>query len=176
MTGETEFIVIGTQAILGHHANAPAPLPLSVEANLYASRRPCLSDEIDGNLSRGSRFGITFGYVTDGLSPETATLPEGRQYRLTGIPNASTGGAAGWCIDVHDIAIAKYVAGRKQALRYNGELWTAGFLDSATVTHRLATTELDGEQQTRIAAAARHHQATHRAAAACTGPTPNGRR
>ena len=74
LTNETDFIIIGSQAILGRHPNAPAPLLVSMEADIYARNRPDLSDDIDGNLGRGSRFDQTFGYHADGVSPTTATL------------------------------------------------------------------------------------------------------
>ena len=165
VTGEREFIVIGSQAILGQYPDAPAPLLISMEADLYPVGRPDLSEEIEGSLGRESRFDETFGYHADGVSPETATLPDGWEHRLTEIRNTNTGGAAGWCIDVHDLAIAKYAAGREKDLRYNRELWTAGFLDAETIAHRLATTELDEEHRTRIAATIRRHQARPGAAA-----------
>ena len=74
LTNETDFIIIGSQAILGRHPNAPAPLLVSMEADIYARNRPDLSDDIDGNLGRGSRFDQTFGYHADGVSPTTAIL------------------------------------------------------------------------------------------------------
>ena len=158
VTGEREFIIIGSQAILGKHPNAPAPLLISMEADLYVPNRPELSDDIDGSLGVDSRFDITFGYHADGVSADTATLPEGWKGRLTKIQNPNTRGATGWCLDVHDIAIAKYVAGREKDQRYNKELWAAGLLDPATIAHRLATTDLDDERRKQIAAAIRYHQ------------------
>ncbi|MCE2476106.1 MAG: hypothetical protein J4F47_11235 [Alphaproteobacteria bacterium] len=122
VTGEHEFIIIGSQAILGQYPNAPAPLLISREADLYPRHRPELSIEIEGSLGSGSRFDKTFTYHADGVSPTTATLPEGWERRLTKIQNPNTKGATGWCIDVHDIAIAKYVAGREKDQRYNKEL------------------------------------------------------
>ena len=35
VTGENEFIVVGSQAILGQYPDAPAPLLISMEADLY---------------------------------------------------------------------------------------------------------------------------------------------
>ena len=151
VTGEDEFIVIGSQAILGQYPDAPASLLLSMEADRYAVNRPDLSDLIEGSLGRESRFDMTFGYHADGVSPETATLPEGWNDRLTGIRNASTNGAAGWCLDAHDIAIAKYVAGREKDLRYTAELWKAGSIEPATLDRRLQETALKPRVRTLVA-------------------------
>ena len=49
-------------------------------------------------------FDRTHGYHTDGVSPTTASLPDGWENRLTPICNPNTNGATGWCIEVHDIA------------------------------------------------------------------------
>ena len=110
ITKETEFIIIGSQAILGQYPNAPEPLLVSMEADLYPPERPELSDFIDGAIGRDTQFDSTFGYHADRVSPNTATLPAEWGDRLTPIQNANTNGATGWCIEVHDIAIAKYAA------------------------------------------------------------------
>ena len=43
LTGETGFIVIGSQAILGRFPDAPKELRQSMEADLYPRFRPDLS-------------------------------------------------------------------------------------------------------------------------------------
>ena len=164
LTNETDFIIIGSQAILGRHPNAPAPLLVSMEADIYARNRPDLSDDIDGNLGRGSRFDQTFGYHADGVSPTTATLPKGWDTRLSPIRNANTRGATGWCIDTHDLAIAKYVAGREKDLAYNATLWERGLLNPTTIAARLQDTPLDPDHRERIARTIRHQQAAAHAA------------
>ena len=128
LTNETDFIIIGSQAILGRHPNAPAPLLVSMEADIYARNRPDLSDDIDGNLGRGSRFDQTFGYHADGVSPTTAILiAKGCETRLSPIRNANTRGATDCSIAYpRDLAIAKYVAGREKDLAYNATLWDKG--------------------------------------------------
>ena len=50
VTAETEFIVIGSQAILGPFPDAPRVLRQSMEADLYPRYRPELSDLIEGSL------------------------------------------------------------------------------------------------------------------------------
>ncbi len=114
VTNEQHFIIIGSQASFGQYPDAPDSLLMSLEVDIYPLARPELSDAIDGSLGPGSPFDNTFGYHADGVGPDTATLPEGWTNRLTSICNKNTNGATGWCIDVHDIAIAKYAAGRKK--------------------------------------------------------------
>ena len=169
ITKERHFIIIGSQSVLGQYPNAPAPLLLSMEADLNPPARVELSELIEGNIGRDSRFDDIYGYDADGVSPTTASLPKGWADRLTPICNANSNGATGWCIDVHDIAIAKYAAGREKDLRYNSELWEAGYLDSETLAQRLRDTELKPTDQSRdrIEATIRRHRHLH-----VTGPRP----
>ncbi len=118
VTGETEFIVIGSQAILGPFPDAPRELRKSMEADLYPKYRPDLSAEIEGSLGRYSQFDQTYGYFADGVSPDTATLPEGWDQRLVQISNENTRGAVGWCLEQHDLAYSKLAAGREKDLAF----------------------------------------------------------
>ena len=163
ITKQTEFIIIGSQAILGQYPNAPAELLISMEADLYSPARPELSDFIDGAIGRDTRFDDTHGYHADGVSPTTATLPAGWGDRLTPIRNANTNSATGWCIEAHDIAIAKYAAGREKDLRYNADLWEAGLLDPDTLDERLRNTELKPTDKPRewIEGTIRRHRPLH---------------
>ena len=117
-TGETEFIVIGSQAILGCHPDAPRVLRQSMELDVYPKLRPDLSPDIEGSLGRYSQFDTTFGYHADGVSPNTATLPAGWEERLEKVCNENTSGATGWCLDPHDIAFSKLAARREKDIAY----------------------------------------------------------
>jgi hypothetical protein len=118
VTGETEFIVIGSQSILGKHPDAPRVLRESMEADLYPRHQPKLAEEIEGSLGRYSPFDQTFGYYADGVSPETATLPPSWEERLIKLTNANTDGAIGWCLEPHDLAYSKLAARRPKDLAF----------------------------------------------------------
>jgi hypothetical protein len=122
ITGETEFIVIGSQSILGPHPDAPRVLRQSMEADLYPKGRPDLSPLIEGSLGELSQFHHTFGYHADGVSPTTATLPPGWDTRLVKLTNENTGGAIGWCLEPHDLAFSKLAARREKDLAFVAEL------------------------------------------------------
>jgi hypothetical protein len=74
-SGETELIVVGSQAILGSFPNAPESMLRSMEADLYPLRHPEKADEIEGSLGDGSWFHRTHGYYAHAVGPETATAP-----------------------------------------------------------------------------------------------------
>ena len=118
VTGELEFVVIGSQSILGPFPDAPRVLRESLEADLYPRARPELAELIEGSLGRYSQFNLTFGYYADGVSPTTATLPKGWEERLVKLANENTGGAIGWCLEPHDLAFSKLVARREKDLAF----------------------------------------------------------
>ena len=163
VTRQDNLIVIGSQAILGEHPNAPEALLVSMEADIYAPAAPELSDDIDGALGRDSLFDKTHGYHADGVSPSTASLPAGWNERLIPICNANTNGATGWCIETHDIAIAKYAAGRDKDLRYTSDLWENALLDPRTLEERLRDTRLKATDKPRgwIESTIRRQRALH---------------
>ena len=117
-TGETEFIVIGSQAILGRHPDAPRVLRESIEADVYPKLRPDLSPDLAGNLGELSLFHQTHGIWVDGVEPTTATLPAGWELQLVKVENENTNGAIGWCLDPHDLAYSKLAARREKDIAF----------------------------------------------------------
>ncbi|MBF0374588.1 MAG: hypothetical protein HQL39_14390 [Alphaproteobacteria bacterium] len=114
ITGEAEFVVVGSTAILAQFPNAPAGLVMSQEADLYPVSHPELGDLIEGTIGRDSPFHGTFGYYADAVGPETAKLPRDWRSRAIRLAGPATGGATAWCPEVHDLAAAKLVAGREK--------------------------------------------------------------
>jgi len=62
IANEREFVVIGSQAVLGQFPEAPDALLASIEADLYPRHAPDKSDLIDGAIGELSAFHQTFGY------------------------------------------------------------------------------------------------------------------
>jgi hypothetical protein len=143
IAGTGELVIIGSQAILGQFPEAPAVLLRSMEADLYPLSRPELADKVDGAIGEGSQFHQTHGYYVQGVGPDTATLPRGWQRRLVRIENPNTGGIAGLCLEAHDLAISKYVAGREKDLEFTRELARHKMTDKETLLARAAVTRLD---------------------------------
>src|SRR5258706_7717045 len=69
---EDDFVVIGSQALLGSRPDADGELVVSMELDLYPMKAPDKADLIDGALGDGSRFQQTYGYYAHGVGPETA--------------------------------------------------------------------------------------------------------
>lgn len=109
VTGEKDLVVIGSQAVLGSFATPPDELLVSIEADLYPMRRPDLADKIDGAIGEGSQFNDTYGYYAHGVGPETAQAPAGWEGRLVPFCPPDAEGATGWCLEMHDLVLAKAV-------------------------------------------------------------------
>lgn len=141
---EQELIVLGSQAVLGSWPDAPAPMRVSMEADMYPRHRPELADLIDGTIGELSPFHQTFGYYAHGVGPKLARLPSGWQGRLVPVRNENTLGATGWCLELHDLLVSKLVAGREKDLAFVQTAVEHGRVDLSLLEERLAATELDG--------------------------------
>lgn len=77
VTRDREFILFGSQAILGYMKNPPDALLKSMEADVYPRTYPQTQMMIFPALGRGSKFHDKHGYYADSVTPELATFPEG---------------------------------------------------------------------------------------------------
>jgi hypothetical protein len=141
---DTEIVIIGSQAILGQFPDAPVALLASMEADVYPRNAHDRADMIDGSIGEGSPFHELYGYYAQGVGPETATLPRGWQRRLIRVRNANTRGVTGLCLEVHDLAISKYVAGREKDLEFVRELAKHGMTSQRTLLTRSRATKIGG--------------------------------
>lgn len=112
VTDQYEFIIVGSQSILGSVPNPEPVFTMSAEADIYPLQAPELAEKIDGALGEGSRFHDTNGYYAQGVGPETAILPGGWMNRVHRVQNAATNGRVGYCLDVMDLFMSKAAAGR----------------------------------------------------------------
>jgi len=146
ISNEREFVVIGSQAVLGQFPNAPDALLVSVEVDVYPQHAPEKSDLIDGAIGELSTFHQTFGYYAHGVDETTATLPSGWAERLIPVHNENTGGATGWCLEVHDLAISKLAAGRERDIDFLQVLVREGMVDVNVLRDRLGTLVLPNDR------------------------------
>lgn len=145
IANDSEIVVVGSQSILGQFPNAPASLLVSAEADVFPMRDPQLSDLIDGSIGEGSPFHEMFGYYAQGVDDKTATLPSGWRDRLIRINNPNTAGVTGLCLEVHDLAISKYVAGREKDREFTKELARHSMTQRAILLARERDTDLSTE-------------------------------
>lgn len=133
ISGDPEIVVVGSQAILGQHPDAPPSLLMSIEADVYPRNHPERADAIDGAIGDGSRFHETYGYYAHGVGPETPIAPAGWEERLVPVslpairPRGGT--VTAWCMDAHDLVLAKLAAGRAHDTRFVEDALRLGLVD-----------------------------------------------
>lgn len=142
ITGGDQFVVVGSQAILGQCIAPPPELIESMEADLFSARSTDDAELIDGSIGELSPFHRTFGFYAHGVSESTATLPPGWKDRLVPFRTANTGGATGLCVELHDLAVSKLVAGRPKDVEYVAALIRHGLAQRDTILDRLRVTPL----------------------------------
>jgi hypothetical protein len=62
VTDQYDFIIVGSQSILGPVPNPPEVITMSAEADIYPLQTPELAEKIEGAICEGSQFHQTFGY------------------------------------------------------------------------------------------------------------------
>jgi hypothetical protein len=147
ITGADRFVIIGSQAVLGQFANPPAELLMSIEADIFSLRSPDDADLLEGSIGEGSPFHQTFGYYAHGVAEDTAILPEGWKARLVPLHNQNTGGGTGLCLEIHDLAVSKLVAGREKDLDYVGGLLRYRLAEPGVIRERLKQTVISSERR-----------------------------
>lgn len=145
-----EVIVVGSQAILGSvdESRLPPEATMSLEVDILpiaadeddTSR---LADLIEGVAGEWSPFEERHGYSIDGVSLVTAVLPPGWRDRLVRVENDNTtapGGDprfTGWCLEPHDLCVAKLAALREKDTRFVEALLSAWIVDAHVIAERL---------------------------------------
>ena len=76
VSGDTELLVFGSQAILGTWPDAPEGVRASIEVDMQAKNLPENTIFIDASLGEESQFHSTHGFYVHGVSgPGTTMLP-----------------------------------------------------------------------------------------------------
>lgn len=168
--GENEVIVVGSQAVLASigEEDLPQAATLSIEADIVPLDDPdgWKATLVDGSIGEDSLFHESFGVYAHGVGAATAVLPAGWRDRLVRYQNANTNGVVGWCLEPHDLVVAKLVAGRPHDLVFVRELVHAGLVDPDVVAGRL---DLVDPQELRVPSARRALEALRHGS---SGPAP----
>ena len=138
--GESEVLVFESQAVHGSlTGDLPEEAQRSIEVDIVAfddadARK---ADLIDGSIGEASLFHETFGIYAEGISEKTAVLPDGWRDRLVRYETPQTGGVVAWCLDLHDLWLAKAVAGRPKDLEFCRAFIDNGHMDPDVLRGRL---------------------------------------
>lgn len=135
ISNETSFVLVGSQAVLLLLEQPPADLLVSTEIDLYPALHPEKADLIDGAIGANSTFHDTFGYHVDGISPETASLPNDWMSRAV---RTYFGDVTAICPDLHDLVVSKCAAGRDKDADFVRILLANGSVAVTTLLERIA--------------------------------------
>jgi hypothetical protein len=147
ITGANEIVVIGSQAVLGQYPDAPAEFLVSREADVFSFRSESDSELIDGSIGENTIFHQTFGYYAHDVAEQTAHLPAGWKERLIRVQNENTGTGAGLCLEAHDLAVSKLIAGREKDMSFVRGLVEHRMVDLNVVKDRLETVMIDEQRK-----------------------------
>lgn len=136
-----EIVVIGSQAVLAQYPDAPESLLKSLEVDVFPRHAPERAGEVDGAIGDGSRFHETYGYYAHGVGPETSIAPAGWEERLVRLELPAgvrkDGAVIAWCLEVHDLVLAKLAAGRPHDFEFAEEALRAGLVDRDLLRRRV---------------------------------------
>jgi len=151
ITGEKQFVIIGSQSLHGKHPDVADEILRSAEVDLIAKGDTRRSEWLNV-IGQDSPFHEEFGYYADPVDESTATLPKGWKGRLVNLPAGDTEGAAGLCLDPHDLAISKYAARREKDLAFTRQLARRGITARERLLALLEKTPVDESMRARIRA------------------------
>ena len=155
VTNQYEFIIVGSQSILGSIPNPQDVFKMSAEADIYPYQAPELADKIDGAIGEASPFHETHGYYAQGVGPETAILPSGWISRVHRIQNSNTNDRVGYCLDVLDLFMSKAAAGRQKDREFCMALLQYDHVKLSEALNMVTKMPLVGDAQRRLRATIR---------------------
>jgi hypothetical protein len=138
LSGETDWIVFGSLAALGHTGEVPPRMAMSLDVDAFGKKDPERVFALAEALGQGSAFEAEHGYYLDPLSPRVATLPSGWEERLVRIELEP--GLAAWFLEPNDAAVSKYARMEPRDREWIRAGLEAGILSLAILEARFAQT------------------------------------
>jgi hypothetical protein len=149
ITGETQFVIVGSQALHGKYPDLPDTICISAEVDLIAKKLRSRSEWLNA-IGADSPFHEEFGYYADPVDESTATLPKGWAGRLVNLELGDTDGVRALCLEPHDLAISKYAAGREKDKVFTRELAMRKLVYKERLLALLEETNVDDSTRERM--------------------------
>jgi len=154
LTGHTEFVVIGSNSVLGvpRDHEVPPRMTMSNDIDAYTKNDPGKVFELEPELGQASRFELENGFYLDPVDPLLPTLPQGWEARLYRVQLGN--GVIVHFLDPNDAAISKYARCEPRDREWLQAGLGAGILSPAIIEYRMRATvfESDEERQRAVAA------------------------
>ncbi|CAN5296675.1 hypothetical protein BH20ACI1_BH20ACI1_05120 [soil metagenome] len=111
-------IIVGSQAIFAVTDFPPEIVQKSVECDFLLLKESAkLRPKLDEKLGVFSKHQQETGFYADILGLATVVLPDGWENRLTELKDENEKVLA-FCVEIHDIAISKLMAGREKDFKF----------------------------------------------------------
>jgi hypothetical protein len=151
---DPDILVIGSQSILGTSDESALPVEAtrSMEADVAFRSDPDASkaDRVDGAIGEGSDFHAMYAYYAQGVSVNTAVLPEGWEERVVSFERADALPSHAVCLEAHDLVVSKLVADREKDREFAAALIRAGLVDPELLLERAEALPVPGAVVTRV--------------------------
>lgn len=147
ITGDRDIVVLGSQSVHGAFSEAvlPAPTMDSMELDCLAINDADGEKSWDllGRAGDGSGFHQIYHIHLDGVDIGTSALPDGWTERLIPFPvEEGPDAVVGWCLEPHDLVMAKTIAGRDKDYAFVKAMVDACLVDPREAERRMRA--LDG--------------------------------
>jgi hypothetical protein len=148
LSGETDYVVLGSLAVLGITVEVPPRMAASIDVDAYSKHDPGRIFELAAALGQGSPFEARYGYYLDPIAPAVATLPPDWEERLTRI--SLSGDVVAWFLEPNDAAVSKYARMEPRDREWLRPGLHAGILSMTVLEERFSGTPfLDAEEASR---------------------------
>jgi hypothetical protein len=144
ITGESSFTVIGTAAILSQNpelAEGDESVVTTHEIDIWPTSGVQEVGEVLESIGEMSPFHETFGFYIDPYQPGNAILPQGWLQRTIPYTTVEAAGTTAYCLEKHDLVVAKLARGDQKDIAFVAELIRRGVIDVAEC--RLRITAVD---------------------------------
>lgn len=122
-----------------------------VSGDIQAKNFPQNTDLIDGALGELSLFHQTHGFYVHGVSIGAAVLLDGWDQRTVAVCDLlGTKGNTGHCLEAHDLAASKLVAGREKDRVFVATLLHEELVDGEILLERVAELPVDSDRRDSI--------------------------
>lgn len=130
-------VIVGSQAIHALSSDPPEIALESIECDfiLFGGKAE-ERERINNELGVFSPFQREHGYYADALGLATVVLPSGWQDRLQPL-RASDGTTVAKCLEIHDLAVSKAIAGREKDHEFLEAALASGLINADDLLKRL---------------------------------------
>lgn len=147
LTNHTEFVVIGSNSILGvpRDREIPPRMTMSNDVDAYTLNDPERVFALNSQLGQGSAFELKNGFYLDPVSPALPTLPQGWESRLFKVELKE--GVILHFLDANDAAISKYARCEPRDREWLRAGLEAGILSPAIIEYRMRETVFEDNKE-----------------------------